>query len=79
MEFIKVFACVMLVALICCIVGYVYITNRTINDLQKKIVKLRTENFRLQAKYITDKNVQVVEIYDHNIDPDNIPEFNEEW
>lgn len=75
MEFIKVFACVMLVALICCIVGYVYITNRTINDLQKEIAKLRTENFRLQAKHRADKNAPVVEIYDHGIDPDNIPEF----
>lgn len=75
MEFIKVFACVMLVVLICCIVGYVYITNRTINDLQKKIAKLRTENFRLQAKHRTDKNVQVIEIHDHSIDPDNMPEF----
>ena len=74
MDFLFTFALVALVILIACIIAYSYYTNSIIKDQEKQIAKLKTENFRLQAKF--RNNVRVVEIHDDRIDPENIPEYN---
>lgn len=74
MDFLFIFEIIALVILIACIIAYSHYTNSIIKDQEKKIAKLQTENFRLQAKL--RNKVRVVEIHDDRIDPENIPEFN---
>ena len=66
---------VLFTLLIAAFIGYKIITDSIIKDQEKQIAKLRTENFRLQAKLENRPKVKTVEIYDHTIEPGNIPEF----
>ena len=56
-------------------IGYKITTDSIIRDQEKQIAKLRTETFRLQAKLRNRPNVKTIEIYDHSIEPENIPTF----
>ena len=76
MNFIIISIFVTLAVLIAAFIGYTYTTNSIIRDQEKEIAKLRTENYRLQAALHNRQRVQVVEIHDHSIDEQNIPEFN---
>lgn len=84
MDFIYIFAFISLVALIISLIGYIHNTNGVIRIQEKQIAKLRTENFRLQAKLAGRQRVQriesgpqIIEIHDDRIDPENIPTFGE--
>ena len=84
MDFIYIFALISIVALIISLIGYIHNTNGVIRIQEKQIAKLRTENFRLQAKLAGKQHIQriesgpqLIEIYDGSIDPENIPTFGE--
>lgn len=82
MDFIYIFALISLVALIISLIGYIHNTNGVIRIQEKQIAKLRTENFRLQAKLHRAnfrKASEVIEIHDSTVDPENVPDFGKEW
>lgn len=90
MDLFTTFIEIAFAVLMVCVAIYVYITNGIIKEQDKKIAKLRTDNFRLQAalrgkRYV--KNVEyfdeelhnpqakIIEIYDNRIAPENVPDF----
>ena len=75
MDIIMTCIFVALAVLIASFVGYKVMTDSIIKDQEKQIAKLRTENFRLQAKLDNRPKVKTIEIYDHTVEPGNIPEF----
>lgn len=82
MDFVFTFALVSLVILIACIFAYRYYTNSIIKDQEKQIARQQTEIFRLQAKLHRAnfmKASKVIDIHDRSVDPENVPDFDEEW
>ena len=82
MDFVFTFALVSLVILIACIIAYRYYTNSIIKDQEKQIARQQTEIFRLQAKLHRAnfrKASKVIDIHDRTVDPENVPDFGEEW
>lgn len=84
MDFVFTFALITLVILIASFIAYRYYTNSIIKDQERQIAKLRTENFRLQAKLAGKQRIQriesgpqIIEIHDDRIYPENIPTFGE--
>ena len=75
MDLFTTFIEIAFAVLMVCVAIYVYITNGIIKDQDKKIAKLRTDNFRLQAKLRNKSNVRIVEIHDNRIAPENVPDF----
>ena len=75
MDILMILAAFCLVIVIASFIGYAVMTNSIIRDQGKEIAKLRTENFRLEAKLKNKSNVRVVEIHDHRIDEENVPVF----
>ena len=73
MDILMALATIFFALLIVSFVGYAYMTNAIIRDQEREIAKLRTENFRLQAKLKNRSNVRVVEIHDNRISEENIP------
>lgn len=73
---------VLFVILIACVIAYTHKTNSIIKDQEKQIARQRTEIFRLQAKLhraTCRKAPEVIEIHDSTVDPENVPDFGEEW
>ena len=60
-------------------VGHVITTNDVIKIQEKQIARLRTENFRLKAALNKKDEIRTIEIHDHRISEDNIPDFNKNW
>lgn len=75
MTILMTLAAICLATVIVAFVGYAVTTNSVIRDQEKEIAKLRTDNFRLQAKLKNRSDVKVVEIHDHRINEENVPVF----
>lgn len=82
MEFTFAFATAALVFLIATIIAYVHNSNSIIRKQEKQIARQRTEIFILQAKLHKAnfrKASEVIDIHDRSVDPENVPDFGEEW
>ena len=73
MDFLGICTMICFALLAVSFIGYKVMTDSIIKDQEKEIAKLRTENFRLQAKLKNRSNVRVVEIHDNRISEENIP------
>ena len=83
MDFVFTFASTALVFLIATIIAYVHNSNSIIRKQEKQIARQQTEIFRLQAKvdrYVKRRpSPQVIEIHDDRIDPENVPDYEQDW
>ena len=79
MDFIFTFAVVSLVVLIACIIAYIHNSNRIIRIQEKQLARLQTDNFRLRSELDKKDMTRTIEIHDHRISEDNIPDFEQDW
>lgn len=73
---------VLFLIIVACVIVFTHKTNSIIKDQEKQIARQRTEIFRLQAKLHKAnfrKASEVIDIHDRSVDPENVPDFGEEW